>query len=69
MYAVAAANSETGDALPMTKEDRDTYIICINFPEYSLNKGLKEFGEGGEEAVVKEPSSLKDMDTLPPWTL
>ena len=33
---------------------------------YSLNKGLKEFGEWGEEAVVKEFSSLKDMDTFFP---
>ena len=34
--------------------------------QYSINKGLKEFDEHGEEAVVKELSSLKDMDTFFP---
>ena len=34
--------------------------------QYSLNKGLKEFGDRREEAVVKQLSSLKDMDTFFP---
>ena len=54
--------------MPMTKEDHDTYIIGVILTQYSLNnnKGLKEFGERGEEAVVKELSSLKVMNTFPP---
>ena len=66
MYAVTAANSETGDVLPMTKEDHDTYIISVILTQYSHNNGLKEFCKRGEEAVVKELSSLKDMDTFFP---
>ena len=66
MYAIAAANSETGEILPMTEQDRDDYITGIIMTQYSLNKGLKEFGDRGEEAVVKELSSLKDMDTFFP---
>ena len=50
----------------MTKEDLDTYIIGVILTQYSLNKELKEFDERREEAVVKELSSLKDMDTFPP---
>ena len=65
MYAVAAANSKTCNVLLMTKEDRGVYIVGVILTQYSLNKGLKEFGERGEEAVVKERSSLKDMDTFP----
>ena len=53
MYAVAAASSNTGDILPMTEEDHDVYIMGVIMTQYSLNKGLKEFGERGEEAVVK----------------
>ena len=41
MYAITAANSETGDVLPMTKEDRDTYIIGVILTQYSINKGLE----------------------------
>ena len=66
MYAIAAANSDTGELLPMTEQDRDDYIMGIIMTQYSLNKGLKEFGDRGEEAVVKELSSLKDMDTFFP---
>ena len=66
MYAVAAEHSETGNILPMTKEDHDVYIMGVILTQYSLNKGLKEFGKHGEETVVKELSSLKDMDTFFP---
>ena len=45
MYAVAAPSSETGDVLSMTKEDRDTYIMGVIMTQYSIKKGLKEFGE------------------------
>ena len=34
--------------------------------QYSLNKGLEEFVDCMEEAVVKDPSSLKNMDTFFP---
>ena len=34
--------------------------------QYSLSKGLKEFDERDEQAVAKELSSLKDMDTFFP---
>ena len=37
--------------------------------QYSLNKGLKKFGDRGEKAVVKELSSLKDMDTFFPMNV
>ena len=50
----------------MTKEDRNVYIMGVIMTQYSLNKGLKEFGEHGEEAVVKELSSLKDIDSFFP---
>ena len=66
MYAVAAADSETDNVLPMTKEDRNSYIIGVILTQYSLNKGLQEFSERGDEAVVKELSSLKDMNTFFP---
>ena len=66
MYAIAAATSDTGDLLPMTKEDCNVYIMRVVMTQYSLNKGLEEFGEHGEEAGVKELSSLKDMDTFFP---
>ena len=66
MYAVAAANSETCGVLPMTKEGRVVYIMGVILTWCSLNKGLKEFGERGEQAVVKEFSRLKDMDTFIP---
>ena len=48
----------------MTEEDRDVYIMGVITTQYSLKKGLKEFGDCGKEAVVKEVSSLKDMDTV-----
>ena len=50
----------------MTKEDHDVYIMGVIMTQYILNKGLKAPGDGGEEAVVKELSSLKDMDTFSP---
>ena len=64
MYDVTAANSETGDVLSVTKEDRGVYIMGVILTQYSLNKGLKEFGESGEQAVMKDLSSNKDMDTF-----
>ena len=66
MYAIAAAASDNGDILHMTKEDCSVYIMGVITTQYSLNKGLEEFEDRGEEAVVKELSSLKDMDTFPP---
>ena len=66
MYALASARSDTGEFLPMTEQDWDDYIMGIILTQYSLNKGLKEFGDRDEEAVVKELNSLKDMDTFFP---
>ena len=59
MYALAAASSDTGDLLPMTKEDRDVYIMGVIMTQYSLKKGLKEFGERMEEAVVKSSAASR----------
>ena len=50
----------------MTKEDHDTYTKCVILTQYILNKGLKEFGKCGEETIVKELSSLQEMDTVIP---
>ena len=61
MYAVTSANSETGNVLHITKEEHDTCIIGISLKRYSLNKGLKEFGEHMEEAAVEELSSLSSF--------
>ena len=66
MYALADATSDTGDILPMTEQDHDDYIMGVIMTQYSLNKGLEEFGDRGKEAVVKELSSLKDMNTFFP---
>ena len=60
MYVVAAANSETGDILPMTEEGHNVYMMCVILTQYILNKGLKKFGDRGKQAVVEELISLKD---------
>ena len=66
MYTIAAATSDTGYLLPMTEEDCHVYIMGVIMTQYSHNKGLKEFGNHGEQDVVKELVSLKDMDTFFP---
>ena len=33
----------------------------VTLTQYSLDKGLKEFGERGEQAVVKELHSLNSL--------
>ena len=66
MYAVAAANSEIGNVLYMTKEYRDTYIMGVILTQYSPNKSLKDFGECRGEAVLKELSSLNGMNNFFP---
>ena len=69
MYAITAAKADNGNILPMTKEDRDVYSMGVIMTQYSSNKGLKAFGDRGEDDVVKELSSLKDMDTFFPIDL
>ena len=66
MYVIAAANADNGDILPITIEDCDVYIMGVIVTQYSYNKGLKAFVDQGEEALVKELISLKDMDTCFP---
>jgi hypothetical protein len=36
--------------------------------QYSLNAGLKKFGEAGEKAVTKELSQFHDMSVFEPKT-
>ena len=66
MYAIAAANADNGDILPMTKEDHDVYIMGVIMTQYSLNKGLKAFGDQGEEAVVKRAQQPQGHGCLSP---
>ena len=46
--------------------DREEIILGISLTQYSLRSGLKVLGDRGDNAVVKELSTIHDMDTFTP---
>ena len=55
-----------GDVKEMSTEDRELHVFGLALTQYSLNKGIKVLGVRGEAAVVKELTSIHDMDTFSP---
>ena len=51
----------------MSEEESDSHVVGITLAQqHSLKKGLKLFGDAGDQAVEKELSSIHNMDTHEP---
>ena len=51
----------------MDKEDAMIYLLgVVMVQQFSLNKGLKEFGDRDKDATMKELTQIRDMDTHHP---
>ena len=50
----------------LTEDETDDYLLAVIFRQYSLKKGLKEFGDRGEEAVSAELNQFHNLNCFDP---
>ena len=50
----------------LTEDEVDDYLLAVIFRQYSLKKGLKEFGDRGEEAVSAELNQFHNLNCFNP---
>lgn len=50
----------------LTEDEIDDYHLAVIFRQYSLKKGLKEFGDRGEEAVSAELNQFHNLNCFDP---